>query len=73
MTTFECSGIIPSYVIDHFPVFFTCETPVPSYFNGEEIVSKLIFSSDNKQKIKDRLNSMDWTNFFYKDCINDIY
>ena len=54
-------------------MFITCETPVPSYFNGEEIVSKRIFSSDNKQKFTERLNSIDWTNFFYIDCINDLY
>ena len=72
-STFKCSGIIPNYVTDHFSVFVTCETPVPSYFNGEEIVSKRIFSSDNKQKFTERLNSIDWTNFFYIDCINDLY
>ena len=56
-----------------FSVFITYETLVPSYCNGEEVVSKRIFSWGNKQKITERLNSIAWTNLFFIDCINDLY
>ena len=57
-STYKCSRIIPNYITDHFPVFVTCETPVPSYFNGKEIVSKPVFlRTTNKNSLKDLTES----------------
>ena len=70
---FSCSGIIPNYISDHFPVFFTCRRAVQSNSQTHQLISYRNFCDENKKVFAERLNAINWTSYMTDDSVDILY